>query len=387
MGVIAIGLDGGVMMVDRRHAQAVADSAAYAAACVLYQRYNNEKGLDPQYKARDAARAIALGNGFDHNAEDIDVSVNIPPTSGTHQGMSGFAEVVVARTRPRCFSAIWGRGSLSIQARSVARGYIKSTSAPSVIVLDPSASNALIVAGSGRLIAQGDVQVNSSSSKAVNANNTGHVDAPNINIVGGYTLSSSGYLNGNVNTGASSMADPLSGLAPPDSSTLSTQPSLPSWGNHTINPGIYNGGVNIGGGMNIVMNPGIYYMRNGSFSLANGATLTGSGVMIYADKGISFQGGGRITLSPMTSGDYANMMFYVNRNSTGTINIANGSTTNISGIVYAANANVIFAGGAQYSQYGSQYICKTLNISNNAYVGISGTAGGSSSTPLLNLVE
>ena len=149
--------------------------------------------------------------------------------------MSGFAEVVVARTRP--VSSARSGGEAPCRSRpGRSPGYIKSTSAPSVIVLDPSASKALIVAGSGRLIAR-DVQVNSSSSKAVNANNTGHVDAPNINIVGRYTLSSSGYLNGNVNTGASSMADPLSGLAPPDSSTLSTQPSLPSWGNHTINPG------------------------------------------------------------------------------------------------------------------------------------------------------
>jgi hypothetical protein len=163
---------------------------------------------------------------------------------------------------------------------------------------------------------------------------------------------------------------------------------MPTYGSYTMNPGVYNGGVNIGGGMTVTMNPGIYYMKNGTFSLANGATLSGSGVMIYADNGVSFQGGGRITLTPMSSGTYANVMFYVNRNNTNaSINIANGSTTRISGTVYAPSASVVFAGGAQYSQFGSQYICKTLNITNNAYVGVSGSTLGGTSTSYLSLVE
>ena len=62
---------------------------------------------------------------------------------------------------------------------------------------------------------------------------------------------------------------------------------------------------------------------------------------------------------------------YVDRNSTkGSINIANGSTTTITGTVYAASVPVIFAGGATFNQMGSQHICDTLNISNNAYIGI-----------------
>ncbi len=47
IGVLAIVLDGGLLMIERRHAQAVADAAAYAAAGSLYKNYSTDKGLDP----------------------------------------------------------------------------------------------------------------------------------------------------------------------------------------------------------------------------------------------------------------------------------------------------------------------------------------------------
>ena len=105
-----------------------------------------------------------------------------------------------------------------------------------------------------------------------------------------------------------------------------------------MSPGVYNGGVNLGGGMNVTMESGIYYMKGGDFVVANGVTLTGNGVMIYTDTGrFSFQGGGRITLTPPTDGDFAGITLYQDRNSTRDISIANGSTTTITGTIYAAS--------------------------------------------------
>ena len=138
------------------------------------------------------------------------------------------------------------------------------------------------------------------------------------------------------------------------------------------------------------MNPGIYYMKGGGFSVANGVSLTGNGVMIYVDNGggqISFQGGGNITMSAPTSGTYAGVVMFQDRGNTKAISIANGSTTNITGTVYAPSAAAQFAGGAALSQFGSQFIVKTMNISNNADIRVNWSSGTVARSRSIGLVE
>jgi uncharacterized membrane protein len=47
VGLLAVGLDGGLLLVEYRHAQETADAAALGAANSLYQRYSTDNGLDP----------------------------------------------------------------------------------------------------------------------------------------------------------------------------------------------------------------------------------------------------------------------------------------------------------------------------------------------------
>jgi uncharacterized membrane protein len=47
VGVVALGMDGGRMMDERRRAQAAADAAALAGAADLYNNYPSNKGADP----------------------------------------------------------------------------------------------------------------------------------------------------------------------------------------------------------------------------------------------------------------------------------------------------------------------------------------------------
>jgi hypothetical protein len=234
------------------------------------------------------------------------------------------------------------------------------------------------------------VQVDSSNVAAVNVNNTGNINAPIISITGNWTSSSSGTLTGSVVTGASSVNDPLATLPAPSTTGLTVQPGLPGYGSYTMSPGIYNGGVTFGGGMNITMKSGTYYIENGGFTVANGVTLTGTSVMIYIAPGsgaFSFQGGGVINLTAPTSGTYSGVVMYQDRSNTSAISIANGTTTTITGTFYAAGAAINFAGGAQLSQFGSQIIAKTLNLSNNASVSVNWSAGTVARRPSLNIVE
>src|SRR5579871_459390 len=78
IGLLAIGLDGGRLMEERRHVQMAADAAALAAATDLYNHYYPNQGLDPSHTARDAALASALANGYANDGSLSVVTVHVP---------------------------------------------------------------------------------------------------------------------------------------------------------------------------------------------------------------------------------------------------------------------------------------------------------------------
>ena len=119
--VMALVLDGGILMGQRRQVQAGADATAHAAAYSLHVNYATNHGTDPQGKAKTVALAIASDNGFTNDGTTITVTVNIPPTSGHFSGVSGYAEAIVQYKQKRYFSAILGSGTMTVYARAVAR--------------------------------------------------------------------------------------------------------------------------------------------------------------------------------------------------------------------------------------------------------------------------
>ena len=388
IGLLALSIDGGLLMAERRKVQATADASAQAAAIMVSKNLCASQTVD-YTEAQNVATAIALKNGYSNDGVKSVVSYSAV------QGTGGSVTVTVTSYQPRLFSAVFGSGTIPVVASAKAQWPAQSSSgsaipasSASIIVLNKTVAGSLTLIGSAQLVTNAGVQVDSSSTGALAINNSGKGTASSFNIVGNYKQDGSwSPITGTINTGAKYVADPLATLAAPTTSGLTTYTTSPmrGYGSQTINPGVYVGGLTIGGGQTVTMSSGTYYMQGGSFTINNGATVTGSGVMIYVDSsggGISFQGGGHITFSPPTSGTYTGVVLYIDRNSTaGTINIANGSTTTISGTVYAAGSPVIFAGGASYNQMGSQYICKTLNLSNNAYVGITWSSSSVASQP------
>jgi hypothetical protein len=149
-------------MAERRHAQSVADAAALAAAYSLYNNYATNQGLDPSGMAARDARSIASGNGYTNDGVTSTVTVNIPPVTGSFVGKSGYAEVNVRCNQPRCFSVLWGSGTMAVTARTVARG-ISSPSSPAILLLDPTMSKALNGAGNGSFTVTGGSNVVDSS--------------------------------------------------------------------------------------------------------------------------------------------------------------------------------------------------------------------------------
>jgi Flp pilus assembly protein TadG len=370
IGVSALGLDAGLLFVQRRQAQTAAEAVSMAAAYQLYLSSSNTSG------ATAAATALATHYGL------ASPTISMPPTSGMFANKSGYVQVSVTTSSKRLFSAIWGAGTMSVTASATSRaGGNPPLSTSSVIVLDPSSAGSLTVAGGSNLKSTAAVQVDSSSPTAVNVNNGAQINAP-VDIVGGKTVAPGSAINGTVTSGAPSVSDPLAAIATPSvpSATATPLSDYKGFGSFTMQPGLYSGSVSLGNGGTFTMQPGVYYIQGGNFTIANGATLSGSGVTIYIDNTnvsgtsspgtINFQGGTTTTLSAPVSGTYQGMVYFQSRSSSTTPQFGNGATIKLTGAFYAPAASLTFNGGTSTNQLSNQMIAKDISISNGATVNV-----------------
>ena len=95
LGVLAISLEGGLLLSERRTALATADAAAEAAAADLYYNHYVNFGTDPGGTAKQAALTTADYNGYTNDGTNTKVTVNIPPQSGLFTGKASYVEVIV----------------------------------------------------------------------------------------------------------------------------------------------------------------------------------------------------------------------------------------------------------------------------------------------------
>ena len=381
LAFVAIAIDGGGLLEQRRQAQATADAAALAAAEDLFWNYPQNKGLDVGGTAVSRALAIAAANGYSNSPSNSPsesnsvVMVRVSPqtyTGGPHEGTilpKGYAEVTVQYNQPRYFSAVLGTGTIPVKARAVGRGKWEP-SFVGIHVLDLHASSALRATGggSGGVSGGATVIVNSDASDAAVTTGGSTISASTFAITGG--ISGGGFI-GQVNLGTQPQPDPLRNIPEPSQSNYSEQANGPkhfSNGNKTIEPGVYHGGISITGQANVTMLPGVYYMDGGGFSMTGQGNLLANGVMIYnAPKGpsdvinISGSNGGSVTMTPPTSGLYKGLTLFQERSATQDLSVSGNGGFFVTGTFYAAGALMNITGNGA-GQIGSQYISNLLDI-------------------------
>jgi Putative Flp pilus-assembly TadE/G-like len=408
--ILALTLDGALLQDNRRRTQGATDAAALAAATELFKNYpaivaSNYATTDPGGNAKAAALASASTNGYPNDGSTATVTVNIPPASGPFAGKAGYAEVLITSYQKRYFSTIWGSAVLPVGARAVARGYWGG-SGDGVIILDPSAKDALDATGGGGVAVNGNANmiVNSNNVEAAAASGGGSLTAANFLITGNYT----GVLNGSVQTGVLPTPDPLAYLpapsVPPDGTM--TKKNIPGGGTqYTFTPGRYTSLPNFTNGDVVTLqqasagNGGIFYLDGTSFT-SNGANITmdpntSGGLMIYNNpsnsansQGISIQGNsnGVVNLSALTSGPDAGILFWQNRAAAQTLSIGGSGTINLTGTFYAANAQLGISGNGG-ATIGSQYISRTLALGGTGKITIDYTDKGTARIREVLLVE
>jgi hypothetical protein len=383
LSFVAIAVDGGGLHEQRRHAQCTADMAALAAAESLFQNYLTDRGLDPSGAAASAARSIAAANGYSNDGTTSVVRVRISPqtySDGPNKGKvlpPGCAEVAVQYNQQRFFSKMLGAGSIPISGRVVACGkWAPSFVGIHVLDLHESAALRATGGGSGSVSGGASVIVNSDAADAAVTTGGSRLQATEFSVTGG---TSGGGFIGDVYTGMPPQPDPLRDVPQPTTGDYNSQSNGPkhySNGNHTISPGIYNGGISITGRADVTMQPGVYYMKGGGFSMTGQGNLVANGVIIYNDPkspsdviNISGSNGGSVTMSPPTSGKYKGLTLFQNRSETQTLTVSGNGNFHMTGTFYAANALLTVTGNGA-GQIGSQYVSRLLDINGAGGLGI-----------------
>jgi hypothetical protein len=257
-----------------------------------------------------------------------------------------------------------------------------------ILLLNPTQAGALTVTGQGQIKLSGTVQVDSSSSSALQESAKASISAGHINIVGGDQISGQATTSVPPVLQALSVADPLMALAPPnpvnDHLANLGAVNLTGKNTQTISPGIYTS-ITVSGQATLTLMPGIYVLAGGGLTVSGQATVNGSGVMIYnagsnfvntgAAGGtfgaINVSGQAHLNITPMKSGPYAGIViFQSGYNSQSGINtqaltLGGQSVLPDGGLVYAPAAQVTLSGKTVLS---ASVIASTLNVSGNAIV-------------------
>lgn len=315
----ALAFDAGLLYVERRDQQNAADAAAMAGA-----HYLTTNTSQARIDAEVAARKLATANGFTNAQDSAQVVVNIPPVNAdvARRG-PGYIEVEISSTRPSLFASLMGVIDWQVAARAVAYNDDGATASWSVLALRESGNpcTTLTIAGQGRVVAAGDIQVNQEcegASGAMSIGGGGEVevtlltgDKGSCNVHGSFVPNdweTNPAVGCNVVVGADPISDPLASIDPPTTLTVSvalaperiagaadvpsgcpgieggatlTAPSLCKFQFNNTNKdtefwylrsGVYPGGLELNGGT-YFLEPGVFFMGGGGLEVKGEASV------------------------------------------------------------------------------------------------------------------
>ena len=375
MGFVAMSIDVGMILQERRSLQNAADAAALAGVSEL-----------PESPGAAEVKALewAENNGYTVESGAI-ITVNTP-----YQGDSNAVEVVIEVEMPFFFARALGLDSTDVSARAVASNVTGSVPGVALLALKPLGGNSFVKGGASDLVINGGgaIIVNDASQGAIQRSGSGNVVAS-----GGFYH----YYQGSwVSTGVgqfipepvsvtTQMADPLSGLVPPDPYVVDTSPhsggtaadphtkTLNS-GDYVLRPGTYWGGIEIRATANVTFLPGAYVLAGGGLKIVGSGTVTGEGVFFYntfdpenqhpsADgqcDEINLRGSASFTLTAPTEGPYEDILFWQDEACTNAMK-HEGTGDSTTGVYYLPNAHLSLSGSGNVGSV--QIITDTIDIS------------------------
>jgi Flp pilus assembly protein TadG len=307
------------------------------------------------------------------DVRDVSVSSTLSTTS------AGTTAAVTARgTISVDFMRMIGMSQLTIGVQSSSATVGNDSGC--VLALNTNAASAISIGGSAKVTSSNcSILSNSSAASAINVFGAATVTAQSIGAVGGVSASSSSVnLTEGIATHIAAIADPYIDINVPTFGGCA-ETALKVKGTTTLDPGVYCGGMTVNAGAAVTLNPGVYIIDGGSFSVNGNASVSGAGVTLVftSSSGTDWptakiNGGANINLTAPNSGATAGLVIFADRKApVGTSFTFNGgSSQTFGGAVYAPTGAISYSGGASTSSSCTQIIGDTVSFSGNANVAI-----------------
>ncbi len=332
-------------------------------------------------------RAVAAAQGYVHGVSNVTVTINSPPTSGSHM-VAGAVEAIVSQPQQPILAKVFSSASVSVVARAVAT---LNPGGACLLALNGTASGAITIQGTSTVSLTGcDAFADSNSATAITAGGSSLLSVNSAIAVGGVPTSSNIVALNGTRGGATAAPDPYA-LKAFDAFSGCTQ-SYTS-GNVTLQPGVYCSGIALTAGAVVSMAPGVYYLDSSDLKVAGNATLTGTGVTIvftssknknYGSASISSNA--VINLSAPTSGPTAGIVLFGDRNMpTGTsFKLTGGGTQQWTGAIYLPKGDLTYAGGSSGGAGCTQIVANTVTFTGTSNLSLS--CAGTNIKPLGNQI-
>ncbi len=376
LGFVAMSVDVGLILHERRSLQNAADAAALAGASEL-----------PESPGAAEAKALewAENNGYtSENGATITVNTS-------YQGDPNSVEVVIEVEIPFIFARALGLESTGVGARAVASNTTGSVPGVALLALNPVGGSSFVKGGTSDLIINGGgaIIVNDASQGAIQRSGSGDVIASGgfyHYYQGSWVSSGVGQFIPEPVPVTTQMADPLSGLVPPDpyvvgpyqnySGGTAADPDTKTLnsGDYVLRPATYWGGIEIRSTANVTFLPGTYVLAGGGLKIVGSGTVTGEGVFFYntfdpenqepsADGQcgeINLRGSASFTFTAPTEGPYEDILFWQDEACTNTMK-HEGTGDSTSGVYYLPTARLDLSGSGNVGSV--QIIANTVDIS------------------------
>jgi Flp pilus assembly protein TadG len=374
VGTASLGTEVGWWYYKHKNMQSAADSGAVSAATAVVA------GGD----LTSEANAVTANYGYTNAVNNVTVTVNQPPKTGSHTSNLQAIEVVVSQPQQRLLSSLFESNSVLISARAVA---LPNFGTGCVLALNSSASPAVNVSGSNQLnLVKCNLYSNSSASPSLNVSGSASVSANQVGVVGGLSGASNITATNGIRTHIAAVPDPYANVSPPlEPSCTNAKTTVNANGKTTsLSPGCYRGDITVNAGATLNLSPGVYYLDGANLSVAGNATITGSGVtLVFTGSGsnwgtASIGSNATIDLTAPTTGSTKGIVMYGDRNMpAGTaFNLTGGGTQNFGGAIYLPKASLNFGGGNGTSTSCTKIIADTLTFSGTSNLQVNCSALG-----------
>lgn len=186
-----------------------------------------------------------------------------------------------------------------------------------VLALEPSRNGALSLEHDANVLGREcTVFSNSTHTNAIKAKNSSRLTADFICSAGGKS-GGPGNFDPEPMTDCPGFDDPLGSRPEPFVPAACDHTDFViDFGSRALAPGTYCGGITVGGGATVTLDPGTYIIKDGLLAVTDDASLTGTNVGFYFtgdDAGVEFTEDSTISLEAQESGVMAGLLFFSDR--------------------------------------------------------------------------